>query len=132
MSSNNLVNKRNKSFSGSDSLVISSATLKGARGSVDKLKLIADSIKGKKIDDAFLLLEFSNKRSSSLFKSCLLSAVSNAKCKSNVDLESLYVSKILVGRDKYLKRFMPRGRGRSSRVLKIYSRFTIFISKCSV
>ncbi|QED23193.1 50S ribosomal protein L22 [Candidatus Deianiraea vastatrix] len=105
-----------------------SATLSSIRGSVLKINSICDLIRGKSIDEAFLLLRFSKKRSSNSILECLKSAVANAENNLGMEISSLFVSKVFVGKAQILKRFMARGRGRSSGYRKFYSKVSIVVS----
>jgi len=103
------------------------AISRNIRGSVLKLNLVADLIRRKNAIEALNVLQFSKKRVSKLFYECLKSAIANAKHNLNLVEERLYIESVFVGKDKILRRFMPRGRGKSSRVNKIYSRIKIVL-----
>lgn len=99
------------------------------KGSVQKLNLVADLIRGKKIDSALMQLGFSRKRAANDIKLLLNSAIANAQNNNGFDIDKLYVSEILVGKSFTLKRFHPRGRGRAAKVMKPFSNVTIFVTE---
>jgi len=107
----------------------SSATLSSVKGSVQKVNLVCRMIAGMQVDEALLQLQFCNKRVSKDLHKLLYSAVSNAENNHGYDVDSLYVSEIMVGKSLTLKRFHPRGRGRGVRVMKHYSKVTIYVSE---
>lgn len=83
-----------------------------------KLGIVADLIRNLKVDMAINQLKFSRKRIAVDVLKVLQSAVANAEHNFNVDFDSLYIDSVLVGKSHTLKRFFPRARGRSSRILK--------------
>ena len=91
------------------------AFLKNYRQSPRKVRLVTDLIKGKRVAEAFLILETLPKRASEPMKGLLSSAVSNAK-QMGVDVESLFVENATVNKGLVLKRTMPRARGSASRI----------------
>ncbi len=99
------------------------------RGSVYKMNLVADMIRAKTVDEAFVYLSFCRKGAAPIFLNCLKSAVANAEHNFGMDISRLKVKLVLVGKDIVLKRFMARGRGRSSGICKMYSRLTIVVSE---
>jgi large subunit ribosomal protein L22 len=99
------------------------------KGSVQKLNLVAELIRGKKVDDALMQLGFSRKKAAKDMKSLLNSAIANAQNNNGFDIDKLYISEILVGKSFTLKRFHPRGRGRAAKVMKPFSNMTIFVTE---
>lgn len=99
------------------------------KGSVQKMKLVADMIKGKKASDALLQLKFTNRRAASSFYSVLNSAVANAENNSGMDPDNLYVKKVEMGKSMVLRRFHARGRGRSAGIKKPYSFIRIIVGE---
>ncbi|QJC32130.1 50S ribosomal protein L22 [Enterobacteriaceae endosymbiont of Donacia versicolorea] len=101
---------------------------KYAHSSAQKLRLIANLIRGKKISEALDIVNFSNKKSSFLIKKVLNSAIANAEHNYGLDIDNLIVSKIFIDLGTNMKRIMPRAKGRSDRILKYTSHITIILS----
>jgi large subunit ribosomal protein L22 len=101
------------------------AKLAAIKTSVQKLNLVAELIRGMKADMAVVQLTFNNKKVSKDVKNCLLSAIANAENNLNLDIDSLYVSKVLVGKAFTMRRFSARAKGRGTRIMKPFSRLTI-------
>ena len=97
------------------------------RISPQKLNLVAQLIRGKKAERALSDLEFSNKRIAGTVRKCLQSAIANAENNHDLDVDSLVVSEAHVGKALAMKRFMARGRGKSSRIEKPFSHLTIVV-----
>ena len=97
------------------------------RISPQKLNLVAQLIRGKKAERALSDLEFSNKRIAGTVRKCLQSAIANAENNHDLDVDSLVVSEAYVGKALVMKRFMARGRGKSSRIEKPFSHLTIVV-----
>lgn len=108
-----------------------SATLRYARMSAQKVRLVADQIRGKKIAHAVNVLTFNTKKASKLIKKLLESAIANADHNYGLDVDLLKVSKIFVDQAGGLKRFMPRAKGRSNRIIKRNCHITIVVDKDS-
>ena len=104
------------------------AFLKNYRQSPRKVSLVAGLIKGKRVSEAFVLLENLPKRASLPVKKLLASAVSNAK-QSGVNEENLTIENITVDKGIVLKRFMPRARGSASRINKRTSHVKISLKE---
>jgi len=85
------------------------------RVSPQKLNLVAQMIRGKKVDTALADLQFSRKRISTEVKKCLESAIANAENNHDLDVDDLVVSQAFVGKALVLKRFHARARGRGAR-----------------
>ena len=94
------------------------ASLRGARISAQKGRLVADLIRGKPVDQAISLLAFSPKKGAALMKKLLESAIANAEHNDGADIDTLKVKTVHVERGTYLKRFMARAKGRGTRVQK--------------
>ena len=94
------------------------ATLRGARLSAQKGRLVADLIRGKKVDQAISLLALSPKKGAALMKKLLESAIANAEHNDGADIDALKVKAVLVERGTFLKRFAARAKGRGTRVQK--------------
>lgn len=101
---------------------------KSIRVSPTKLSLVADSIKGMSVSQAILQLTFSKKGVAKDILKVLNSAVANAENNHFLDVDSLYVSEILVGKSFVMKRFMARAKGRPSKIKKLFSNLVIFVS----
>ena len=97
------------------------------RVSPQKLNLVAQLIRGKKVSTALADLEFSRKRIASNVKKCLESAIANAENNHQLDVDRLYIKEATVGRAFVLKRFHTRGRGRSARVEKHFAHLTVVV-----
>ena len=97
------------------------------RTSPQKLNLVAAMIRGKKVEKALADLTFSKKRIAQDVKKCLQSAIANAENNHNLDVDSLVVAEASVGKALTMKRFMARGRGKSSRIIKPFSRLRIVV-----
>lgn len=97
------------------------------RGSAQKLNLVAELIRGKKVEDALNVLSFSKKGMAVEARKVLASAIANAENNHNLDVDSLIVSEASVGKAITMKRFTTRARGRSSRILKPFSRLRIVV-----
>jgi large subunit ribosomal protein L22 len=92
-----------------------------------KLNLLAQSIRGLKVQRALNELEFSPKRIASDVRKALYSAISNAENNHGLDIDNLVVAEAYVGRNLVMKRFSARARGRSSRIEKPFSEITIVV-----
>ena len=103
------------------------AKTKMLRTSPQKLNLVAQLIRGKKVDKALAELTFSRKRIAETVKKTLESAIANAENNHDLDVDSLVVAEASVGKSITMKRFMTRGRGKSTRILKPFSRLRIVV-----
>lgn len=97
------------------------------RGSAQKLNLVAALIRGRKVEDALNILSFSTKAMAKDVRAVLASAVANAENNHNLDVDALVVKEASVGKALTMKRFVARGRGKSSRILKPFSRVRIVV-----
>jgi large subunit ribosomal protein L22 len=97
------------------------------RVSPQKLNLLAQLIRGKKVAAALADLEFSRKRIAKDVRKCLQSAIANAENNHDLDVDELIVAQAHVGKALVLKRFMARGRGRGAHVFKPFSHLTIVV-----
>jgi large subunit ribosomal protein L22 len=103
------------------------AVLRMLRVSPQKLNLLAQLIRGKKVSTALADLEFSRKRIAKEVRKCLESAIANAENNHDLDVDDLVVAEAHVGNGIVMKRFAPRGRGRSGRIFKPFSQLTIVV-----
>jgi large subunit ribosomal protein L22 len=97
------------------------------RVSPQKLNLVAQLIRGKKVATALADLEFSRKRIARDVRKCLESAIANAENNHELDVDDLVVAEAHVGKAMVLKRFSPRGRGKIGRIMKPFSHLTIIV-----
>ena len=103
------------------------AKTKMLRTSPQKLNLVAQLIRGKKVATALADLEFSRKRISLDVRKCLQSAIANAENNHDLDVDDLVVAQAFVGKALVMKRFHARARGRGARILKPFSNITIVV-----
>jgi large subunit ribosomal protein L22 len=94
------------------------ASLRGARLSAQKGRLVADLIRGKPVDQAISILAYTPKKGAVMIRKLLESAIANAEHNDGADIDTLKVKSITVERGMYLKRFHARAKGRGARVLK--------------
>ncbi len=97
------------------------------RVSPQKLNLVAQLIRGKKVASALADLQFSRKRIAKDVRKCLESAIANAENNHDLDVDELVVAEAHVGKALVIKRFTPRGRGRVGKIMKPFSNLTIVV-----
>ena len=97
------------------------------RTSPQKLNLVAGLIRGKKAEEAMNILAFSTKGMAVDARKVLASAIANAENNHNLDVDALVVAEASVGKSVTMKRFHTRGRGKSTRILKPFSRLRIVV-----
>ena len=97
------------------------------RGSARKLNLVAGLIRGRKAEDALNILTFSSKAMAVDVRKVLASAIANAENNHNLDVDSLVVAEASVGKSLSMKRFATRARGRSTRIVKPFSRIRVVV-----
>ena len=97
------------------------------RGSAQKLGLVAALIRNKPVGQAMNILQFSTKGMAIEARKVLASAIANAENNHNLDVDALVVSEASVGKSIVMKRFATRGRGKSTRILKPFSRLRIVV-----
>ena len=105
------------------------AYLKGTRLSPQKAALVADQIRGKKVDEALDFLIFNKQKGSAIMKKLLESAIANAENNHSLDIDKLIVKEAYVGKGLVMKRFHARARGRGARIIKPFSHLTILLSE---
>ena len=115
--------KRERSLSDKEA----QAVAKNLRVSPQKLNLVAQMIRGKKVDKAIAELEFSRKRIALDVRKCVMSAVANAENNHGLDVNDLVVAEAYVGKNLVMKRFHARGRGRGARIFKPFSQITVVV-----
>jgi large subunit ribosomal protein L22 len=104
-----------------------SATLKHARISPQKCRLVADQIRGLPVERALNVLTFSPKKAATMVRKVLESAIANAEHNEGADIDELRVAAICVDEGRTLKRFQARAKGRGNRILKRNSHITITV-----
>lgn len=105
------------------------AILRSARISAQKVRLVADQVRGMPVGNATNLLTFSNKKAAQLVKKVLLSAVANAENNLGADVDELKVAKIFVDDGPILKRMHARAKGRGNRISKRTSHITVVVGE---
>lgn len=105
-----------------------SAKLKGVRLSAQKGRLVADQIRGLKVDKAIQLLTFSPKKGAGIIKQLLESVIANAEHNDGADIDELRISNIFVDRGMYMPRTSARAKGRGNRLMKPTCHITITVS----
>jgi large subunit ribosomal protein L22 len=115
--------KRERALSDSEA----KAVTRLIRVSPQKLNLLAQLIRGKKVDRALADLTFSKKRVAKDVKKTLQSAIANAENNHDLDVDALVVSEAYVGKNIVMKRMKPRARGRASRIEKPFAQVTIVV-----
>lgn len=106
-----------------------SAKLRMLRTSPQKLGLVADLIRGLKADQALVQLEFCRRRIANDVRKLLQSAIANAENNHSLDIDSLVVSEVRVGKSLIMKRFRARARGRGARIMKPFSNIEIVVKE---
>lgn len=101
------------------------AKLKGARLSAQKARLVADLVRGKRVEEALDVLTFSTKKGAAIVKKVLESAIANAEHNEGLDVDDLKVSHISVDEGPTMKRIKPRAKGRADRIFKRTCHITV-------
>ena len=104
------------------------AKLLNARISPQKCRLVADTVRGRKVGNALALLRFQPKKGAELVLKVLESAIANAEHNLGADIDTLKVSAIMVDEAPTLKRFAARAKGRGNRIIKRNSHITVSVS----
>ena len=105
------------------------ATLKFARISSRKVKIVADLIRGKDVDEALAIMKFTPKASSEVLEKLLKSAIANAENNHDMKNENLYVAEIFANQGPTLKRIRPAAKGSAVRIRKRTSHITIVLKE---
>ena len=105
------------------------ASLKGARISAQKARLVADLVRGKDVETAINTLRFMPKKGARILRKVIESALANASQNEVIDVDTLYVKTIFVDGGPMLKRIRPRAQGRASRILKRSSHITVVLDE---
>lgn len=104
------------------------AKLKGAGLSAQKARLVADQIRGKRVEEALNILTFSPKEAAGIIKKVLNSAIANAEHNEGADIDELRVSTIFVDEGLTMKRIRPRAKGRADRISKRTCHITVKVA----
>ncbi|MEE4280118.1 MAG: 50S ribosomal protein L22 [Halieaceae bacterium] len=104
------------------------ARLKGARISAQKARLVADQVRGKPVEEALSVLEYSNKKAAHIVRKVLNSAIANAENNEGADVDELKVSSIFVDEGMTMKRIQPRAKGRADRIFKRTCHITVKVA----
>lgn len=104
------------------------AKLRNAAISAQKMRLVADQVRGLPVEKALNTLEFSPKKAARIIKKVLESAIANAEHNEGADIDELKVSTIFVDEAATAKRMRPRAKGRGDRILKRNSHVTVKVS----
>ncbi len=94
------------------------ATVRGARLSAQKGRLVADLVRGKPVDKALNILAFTSKKAAGIIRKALESAIANAEHNDAADIDELRVTRICVEQGPTLRRFSARAKGRGTRIAK--------------
>tara|TARA_Y100001935_G_scaffold226029_1_gene203468 strand:+ start:388 stop:813 length:426 start_codon:yes stop_codon:yes gene_type:complete len=108
---------------------IASAKAKSLKTSITKVNLVLKMIRGKKAENALNILAFSKRRISNEITKILKSAIANAENNHQLDIDKLFIKEATVGKSMVLKRFRPRARGRSGKILKPFSKVKILVQE---
>lgn len=106
-----------------------SAKLTNSRLSPQKMRLVADQVRGLPVERALDVLKFSNKKAATVIKKVLESAIANAEHNDGADIDELKISEILVDAGPTMKRLRPRARGRADRIIKRTSHLKVTVSE---
>ena len=99
--------------------------LKGAKISPRKVRLVADMLRGKNVQDALDSLRFTNKKAAPILSKLINSVISSASEKATVDVDGLVVNELYVDEGPMQKRFLPRAQGRATQIKKRTSHITL-------
>jgi large subunit ribosomal protein L22 len=104
------------------------ARLKGARISAQKVRLVADQVRGLPVEKAEQLLTFSTKKAAHIVKKVLLSAIANAEHNEGADIDELKIQTIMIDEGPTMKRGRARAKGRGTQILKRTSHITLTVA----
>jgi len=104
------------------------STLKHARISPQKVRLVADQIRGLPVEKALEILTFSEKKAGAIVKKLVDSAIANAEHNEGADIDELRVSAVCVDAGPVMKRIQPRAKGRANQILKRTSHITVTVA----
>ncbi len=106
-----------------------SAKLTNSRLSPQKMRLVADQVRGLPVERALDVLTFSNKKAATVIKKVLESAIANAEHNDGADIDELKITEIFVDAGPTMKRLRPRARGRADRIIKRTSQLKVTVSE---
>lgn len=104
------------------------ARLKRARISAQKMRLVADQIRGRPVSDALNLLTFSTNKGAAMMRKVLESAIANAENNQGADVDDLSVARVQVDEGVTMKRLSPQSRGRAHRIFKRTCHVTLAVA----
>ena len=104
------------------------AKLSRARISAQKARLVADQIRGKRVEEALNILSFSTKKGAHMVRKLLESAIANAEHNEGADVDELTVSRVFVDEALTMKRLRPRAKGRADRIFKRTCHITLAVA----
>lgn len=113
-----------------ETIMEAKAELKFARISARKVKIVADLVRGKRVDEALAIMKFTPKASSEVLEKLLKSAIANAENNHGMSHEKLYISEIYANQGPTLKRIRPAAKGSAVRIRKRTSHITIKLREC--
>ncbi len=99
-----------------------------ARVSPQKVRLVADQIRGLPVEAALNTLTFGTTKSAGLLKKVLESAIANAEHNEGADIDELKVSRVMIDEGPVMKRIQPRAKGRANRIIKRTSHITVAVA----
>ena len=105
------------------------AVARFVRISPQKIRLIMDQVRGKKVEEALHMLSFAPQRGAGILKKLVNSAVANAEQNPDVDVDSLYLKRLFADQGPSLKRWRPRALGRATKILKKSSHLTVILDE---
>lgn len=105
------------------------AILRHCRVAPRKARIVADLIRGRNVDEASSLLEFTPKRSAQILRKLLHSAIANAEDTGDVDVDKLFVKRVTVDQGPTLRRFRPRAQGRAYRINRKTSHIVLVVAE---
>ncbi len=105
------------------------AKLSNAPLSAQKARLVANQIRGMRVEEALNVLKFSTKKAAQIIKKVLESAIANAEHNESADIDELKVSTVFVDEAPTLKRFRARAKGRANHILKRTCHITVKVAE---
>ena len=105
------------------------ATLKYARISAQKMRLVADQVRGLPVERALQVLAFSNKKAAVMVRKVLESAIANAEHNEGADVDELKVAAVQVNEGPTMKRIRPWAKGRANRIMKRTSHVSLTVGE---
>lgn len=107
---------------------MTTAVLKNATMSAQKVRLVADIVRGKPVEQALDNLRFSTKKAAGILSKLISSAIANAEHNDGADIDELKISRIFVDEAATLKRFKARAKGRGNQILKRRCHITVEVT----